>query len=487
FILFGPSFDPAAALALQDPTPEVLGRFGEALTAGDVNGDGAVDVVVGLPQSDVAASVDAGRVVVFLGPAFTETVVLTDPAPEAGALFGAAVATGDLDGDGIADLIVGAPGSDAVDRVDGGQAFVFLAPALTFAATLEAPVPNSGARFGSALAIGDVSGDGVADLVVGAPMSSLPGTIDAGEAFIFLGGSPFDVAADASLRDTNPEPGAAFGAAATTTDVNNDGFADVVMGVPAAMAAGEASAGRTLVFLGPALAFTTTLWQPQPQLGARFGSALAAGDVNGDGFADVMVGAPTASADGISSGGVWAFMGPALAAVVVLPPSTPQGLAGFGTALVAADLEGSGEAEIAVGAPGTAVAGIEMAGEVTIFRSEGLVGPTPTPAPTPTSTPSPIATPTPAATLPPPVMVPLVAGWNLAAWEPGVCKEVRVAVEQLIGAGVLNVVWLFAAPGQEWLGFDPDAPDVVNTLAQLCQEDIVWIHVGVAIAWAQDP
>jgi len=100
-------------LILEDPTPRAASAFGYALAAGDLNGDGTADLAVSAYQAVVDNRQRAGRVYVFYGGSAigpNANLIVDPPNPEAGAEFGAALAIGDLNRDGKPDLIVGAPG-----------------------------------------------------------------------------------------------------------------------------------------------------------------------------------------------------------------------------------------------------------------------------------------------------------------------------------------------------------------------------------------
>ncbi len=120
----------------------------------------------------------------------------------------------------------------------------------------------------------------------------------------------------------------------------------------------------------------------------------------------------------------------------------------------------------------------DSAAAYSVYGAEPLPQTTPTPTPTQNPTPTPSGE---------PINVGLFAEWNLVHWFPDSCKDSQSALANLIASGLLRVAWLFQPQSQSWLGFDPNVPAPINTLAQLCKEDIVWINVSDATIWAQEP
>jgi len=383
FVFLGP--DLTAAVTLQDPIPQANAYFGLSVASGDVNGDGYDDVIVGAANSDVDPSTgplaEAGEAFVFLGPDLTTVIPLQDPMPEAGALFGWPVASGDVNGDGHDDVIVGAvsstvnPGTGPLEYA--GEAFVFLGPDLTGVISLQDPVPEVGAHFGISVASGDVNGDGYADTIVGARLSDVdPGTGlvgNAGEAFVFLGP---DLTSVATLQDPVPEVGAHFGEAVASGDVNGDGYADVIVGADRSQVGPAANAGEAFLFLGPDLTYTATLQDPVLDFSDRFGTSVASGDVNGDGYAEVIVGAVFSNVDPgtgivVSAGAAFVFLGPNLSGPVHLHDPVPVETNHFGNAVASGDVNGDGHADVIVGAYESDVdqgtGPLEAAGEVFVF------------------------------------------------------------------------------------------------------------------------
>jgi len=335
------------ATTLEGPDGE-LGYFGAAVaSAGDVNGDGYADVIVG---ANGDGGTRAGRAHLFLGgpsglDAFPSTTLESPDGP--GGRFGWSVASaGDVDADGYADVVVAAiAASGHTGRVylyRGGA--VGLDPNPT--TVLEGPDGREGAFGRSLSGIGDMNGDGYADLAVGAP--------GAERVHLFFGDPsglyPYRVAALTSSGRGARRFGASV---ANAGDVNGDGYADLVIG-----ASGATYLDRTRVFLhlGSAEGMTTsaalTLFPEETD--SNFGWSVAgAGDLNADGYADVVVAANSRWSSG-SGGARVHFGGPeGLAPDPAATLTNPDGEEGF-THVVrgAGDVDGDDYADLIVGALG---------------------------------------------------------------------------------------------------------------------------------------
>ena len=267
--------------------------------AGDVNGDGYADLIVGAHGDDPNGSL-SGSARVFSG--LNGSILYTFNGDGAGDQFGKAVSgAGDVNGDGYADLIVGAflddnavisgaPGDSGSARVfsgvDGSILYTF----------------NGDVRYDhlgrSVSGAGDVNGDGYADLIVGA------------DGFGTNGGSRVFSGADGSILYTFSGDGSAdfFGISVSGAgDVNGDGYADLIVGAHGDDPNGSLS-GSARVFSGLNGSILYTF--NGDGAGDQFGKAVSgAGDVNGDGYADLIVGAHLDNNNGFSSGSARVFSG----------------------------------------------------------------------------------------------------------------------------------------------------------------------------------
>lgn len=262
--------------------------------AGDIDGDGFGDVIVGVAKKGSTA--DAAAIAVVYSGRTGETLFsFSDGSDE----FGSAVAgVGDINGDGKPDVMVGSPGwSVAGGNAEVGRAYLYSGADGSLIRVFEGSRETD--RLGSAVAAaGDVNKDGVIDLIVGAPGADGAGR-DHGRAAVYSGADGsrlwsfigYGVVDDAQVGYSVAGAG----------DVNGDGYADVIIGAPGVTTGREKAPGTVFVYSGKTGA---TLYAP---FGDRdrdqFGFSVdGAGDVNGDGFADFIVGAP--SADGEGSGRV---------------------------------------------------------------------------------------------------------------------------------------------------------------------------------------
>jgi hypothetical protein len=297
YVYLGSAAGLATAAAWTAERDQASAQFGISVaTAGDVNNDGFSDVIIGANQYTNGENGE-GRAFVYLGSAagLLATSAWSAESNQAGSHFGFSVATaGDVNGDGFSDVIVGALGYDN-GQLDEGRAFVYhgSASGLGLSAAWTGEGNQASGEFGwSVSTTGDMNGDGFSDVVVGAPLYDGV-QMDEGWAFVYQG-SPGGLLTQPVWSAEPNQPGANLGGSVGTAgDVNGDGYSDVIVGAYA-YDNGQTNEGRAFVHFGSAEGFSTIAdWTAESNQGGALsaGSVATAGDVNGDGYSDVIVGA----------------------------------------------------------------------------------------------------------------------------------------------------------------------------------------------------
>jgi hypothetical protein len=354
-----------------DPEPQWgVNVFGRALSpGGDVDGDGRSDFIVGAPGD----ADGCGRAYLFSGA--TGTLLLTLAATEcsddpfANSFGWETSSAGDVNADGIPDIAVGNFAQEVGGQPYAGRAYVFSGNDGGPLAQFESPSPGGYLHFGVALAsVGDVNEDSIPDLLVGANWDRLPEEpSEAGRAYLFsgAGGSPL-----LAFRSPGAATSGWFGSCVSNAgDLDLDGVQDLLIGAP-----GEPSGGRAYVFSGATGAHLFTLQPPTTLPGQHFGSALAVwDDRDGDNIPDLLVGAPyTDTSIGNNRGRAYLFSGRTGTPIGFFdPPSSPVGSAYFGYSLAdAGDMNGDGSRDVIIGAPGLS----DFEGAAYVFSSAMPVG-----------------------------------------------------------------------------------------------------------------
>jgi len=315
-----------SAAAIAAPTVTVGGgdHFGWSLAAGDFDGDGYTDLAVGAPNSDCCGP-DAGLVCVLYGGPGGLTKVegaafdYLSGMNDVDSHYGWALASADFDGDGHDDLAIGVPGEKSIgtSAYGGNLSLRFgadrdagVAPGDTLSqSNIGQGVSEDGDQLGWSVAVGDFNGDGHPDLAVGAPGEDIGPISDAGVVTVLYNngygisthGAGMWSQNNTSFVSDNPEAGDGFGTSLASGDFDGSGTDDLAIGVPGENREdiGYDDAGVVMVLFSTKSDGLTT---QQGSVGAalyggatsgrEYGSVVAAGDFNRDGFDDLVIGVP---------------------------------------------------------------------------------------------------------------------------------------------------------------------------------------------------
>lgn len=406
----------------------VADALGRSVAAGDVNGDGVDDLVLGA-QADPAGRANAGAVFIIYGAsglggvrdlassAADVTIFGIDPGDD----MGADLAVGEINGDGARDLVIGADDAWGPGNAMpiAGEAYVVLGGGLPGTLDLAAVPPfatlygiDEGDDFGTSVVLANVDGVGADDVIIGADDASGPnnGRLDSGEAYVVFASSLKAQVTSYDLTIYGALAGDNLGAVIAAGDVTGDGLADVVVSADTADPGGRFNAGKVYVVFGGASGTVDLAASPGGVLAIegddpsdRIGKSLSASaSVNGDGARDLLIGSTNGDGPGnprLSAGEVYVLYGPlgsgsvaaGSADAIVYGAETGDGL---GAGVASADVSPGGGAEL-IAAAETADGPANSrtnAGEVYVLSLVAPPPPPPTPAP-----PTPGATETPAA------------------------------------------------------------------------------------------
>ena len=497
YLIYGGDLPATIDLFVDDADTTFVGALpndgiGSGVSAGDINGDGVDDIIIG--GNTAAPSGDrAGAIHVFYGGVEFPSVVEMNATPAdltvfrrgvLGSGIGRAVAAADINGDTIADLIIGAPRAEGpAGETNFGETYVvYGGPALPKTLNLNTTAPDltvigieETGFSGTAVAAGDLNGDTVSDLLIGSPWVDTPAGWLAGRVDVIFGASDLpsviDLAAPPGMTILGAEGRSLAGAGVASADINGDSFDDLLISAPHANTPGGRDSGAVYVIFGrSALPETIDLSASDADVtlhGAAvkdyLGRELATGDLDGDGIDDLAIGSGQYRS-------LYVMYGRADPAPVFDLRGTEHGLTvtgrttarGLGSSVALADVNGDGTADLIVGASDAEPPGRSKAGAVFVLFGEER-DPTPTPCPpgklrlsdgcgtpTPTRTPKPTRTPWPTRTFTPtPTQtptpcpagkVPIAPGCGTPTptltstpCAPGGCPEMSIVIEGAYG------------------------------------------------------
>lgn len=396
------SLDPAGV-----PAPDFTGfrvdgaatddKIGSSVATGDINGDGYQDVIIGAPYADNAGTDTGSIYVIFGSPVGIETPYNVSSLNgvngfrldkiDRGEVMYSALSSGDINGDTFDDIIIGdAPGSGSALA---GATYVVFGKASGWAATTSLATLDgttgfrldgvaAGDQAGFSVASGNINGDAYADVIVGAiGADNVAG--DAGSAYVVFGKAN-GWAATLALSTLNGTTGFRLdgqaasdwaGYSVASGNVNGDAYDDVIVGAMSANN-GAGDTGSTYAVFGKAngWAATTALATLNGTTGVRIdgtavwdwsGYSVASGNLNGDDFDDVIIGAVGTDYNAAaSSGSVYVVFGKAAGWAATLALSSLDGATGFrfdgvtandqtGRVLASGDINGDGFEDVITG------------------------------------------------------------------------------------------------------------------------------------------
>lgn len=346
---------------------------------GDLNGDGKPEIMVGMPLAARGSEVNVGKVVVYSGQ--DGVPLFTLEGSEARYELGFSLSRmGDLDQDGVPDILIGAPGASPARLPQAGSVFVHSGKTGKLLRRFDGQQALD--AFGIAVAGGyDFNGDGIPDIVIGAPYTdplqpdiyykrgepsrNRVGLSAAGSVFIFSGKD-----GGLLLRLNGTEAHGHFGRTIEILgDINGDSVPDIAVSAPVASPNGRTRAGRVFVYSGKDGALINLF--DGPNAGGHFGLALArVHDLNGDGIPDLLIGAPDLSPEGRrGAGSVFAYS--VKDGVLLRRWDGQEAGEQFGRAVVSmGDLDGDGVADVVIGSPGATAKVGKDTGSVSAFSGK---------------------------------------------------------------------------------------------------------------------
>ena len=420
-----------AGTAISDPLPEEffiaqgeedirirgeneMDRLGQTITVqGDVNGDGYPDLLAGAPQAEGSVGSAAGKTYVFFGSlSFPDTIDLSISSADltiagmvASEWSGYSLASGDLNGDGFDDIVIGAYYSTNPNGYHAGRVYIVfggenISPYIDLAVdSADVIIAGGGSdyRLGCTVAVGEINGDNIDDLMIGASHADTEGALNGGEVYVFLGDENWQSRIDLAVEAANItiQAGASedhLGTAMAVGDVNGDAYDDMMIGAPDADPNNRLNAGSAyIVFGGTTFSDTVDLSQDNADIqfiggsmGIRLGSSVVIGDFDFRGFGEIIFNAPYANTiNGANSGEIYLFVGNStISGIIDLRDTDPEitiigadANDNAGSALSIGDVNGDGYWDLLIGAPNADVGSETEAGISYLIYGSGITPP----------------------------------------------------------------------------------------------------------------
>ncbi len=319
-------------------------NLGKSITSGDINNDNMEDIIIGAPEADTLDRSDAGEVYVIYGTKLKSDKKIELSKTKAditikgstGDKLGTSIISGDINNDGIDDLIIGAPGLYP-NGVNAGYVYIifgssnFEANKVIDLNNNEADIrfrgPHQNSGLGKSVASADVNKDGISDIIMGSPRASPTEIVGTGAVYVFYGKSSFEPHERIELNNVRPDITIAgsnsldnLGFSVTSNDINDDGISDLIMGSINSDNGIMPDTGFVYVIYGrynfefnKIIDFSNTMADITIKgkiSNGLLGTSLVSSDVNKDGIPDMIIGAPRAyTSDSLSSGAVYIIYG----------------------------------------------------------------------------------------------------------------------------------------------------------------------------------